>query len=128
MAAKKRKRKKPTPKKRKKVIARPKPKKRPKPKPRKRTPIKKAKKRSKKTGFAKYKGWKAAQPKSLTKEDGTLARHPSRLRELPKKERRLVRQVIEEREGEEDFDVLMYDIADTYDIDIAEVYTFWMSE
>jgi len=101
-------------------------------KPVKKTTAKQPKKAPKKrTKAPSYKKWSRTYPKALKRKDGSLAMRPSRLRELPAKERRRIREFLEETEeyGDvEDFDLSCYELAEDYEVEVREVYTFWFSE
>ena len=59
--------------------------------------------------------------------DGSIAHSMSRLRMLSANEKDKLWQEMQVKEGEEDFDLYMYDIADQYEVEVREVYTFFFS-
>ena len=59
------------------------------------------------------------------RRDGSLGKNPSRLRELPNAESLLER--IDKLHDAGELDEYAHDIAEEYDVDVAEVYTFFFS-
>lgn len=59
--------------------------------------------------------------------DGSIALNRSELRLLPHVQKEKLLERMNEAYEDEDFDLFMYDIADEYEVEVREVYTFFFS-